>query len=174
MIGEKEYALMLDLAKLLKKYGPETFESLAGLISSPEFTEKFSAVLVSTAKSGRADVSRRKSSTKGLSRLKNVEPEKYEIIQSFIAEFKAGRILPSLKEVNRFVAENNLPEIKAESRSRVISPLAHSLLELSPEDLRKILADLLKQGKSDSSLSQWGEIITKGMSRSARRKIDSI
>lgn len=170
MIGEKEYALMSDLAKLLRKHGSEAFESLARLLSSPEFIEKFSAILISTATIGRASVSSRRPPARELSRLKEVEPERYGLIKSFMVEFETRRILPSLKDVNRFVAENNLPAVKAESRSRSLSQLVHSLLGLSSEELGKILAGLAKQGRSDSSLSEWSEIITKGMSRSPKRK----
>ncbi|HML02900.1 MAG TPA: hypothetical protein VK487_05950 [Candidatus Bathyarchaeia archaeon] len=170
MIDEKEYDLMLDLAKLLRKHGPQVFESLAGTLSSPEFVEKFTAILMGTARIGRAHVSNRSPLVRELNRLKEVEPKKYEIIKSFMAEFAAGQILPSLKDVNRFVAENGLPEIKATSRSRSISQLVHSLLKLPSEQLGKILAGLVKGRRSDSSLSEWSEIITKGMSRSTKQK----
>jgi hypothetical protein len=173
MISKKEHALMVDLAKLLKKHGPEAFESLSGSVFSPEFTEKFSSVLLKVAKIERNSVSRVNSSTRGFSKLKKTDPEKYEIIKSFVAKYKEGQILTSLKEVSRFVAENNLPEIKAASRSRAISPLTHSLLKLPSDQIQKLLTELLKQGKSDSSLSQWSDIISKGMSRSAKPRIES-
>jgi hypothetical protein len=168
MINDKEYELLRDLAKLLKKYGPEAFEAVAKIYSSQDFNQKFASILMANATIGRKSVSNRKSSAIELAKIKESEPKKYEIITLFVEEFKAGRILPSLKDAKRFVAENNLPEIKAEYRLKAISQLTGSLLKLSQEELEKLFNELSKQGKSDSSLSQWSDIITKGMSRSHR------
>lgn len=168
MINEKEYALIRDLAALLRKHGPEAFEAVARLLSSPEFIDMLTEILMTTATVGRASISSRRPLALELEKLKEVEPEKYGIINSFIEAFKARRILPSLKDVKVFVAENNLPEIKAESRSKALSQLTRSLLRLSSEQLQKMLAELIKQGRSDSSLSEWSEIITKGMARSTK------
>src|SRR6266852_8637332 len=52
-----EYELLRDLAKLLKKYGPEVFEKLAALISAPSFTEQLASLLKAAA-SGRRESSR--------------------------------------------------------------------------------------------------------------------
>ena len=166
MISDKEYELIRDLNKLLKKYGPEAFEAVARIYCSQDFNEKIASILMANATIGRTGVSSRKFSAKELAKLKDTEPKKYEIITLFVEEFKAGRILPSLKDAKRFVAENNLPEIRAESRLKAISQLTGSLLKLPQEELEKIFNELSKQGKSDSSLSQWSEIISKGMSRS--------
>jgi hypothetical protein len=70
-----------------------------------EFIEKFSAILISTATIGRASVSSRRPPARELSRLKEVEPERYGLIKSFMVEFETRRNLPSLKDVNRFVAK---------------------------------------------------------------------
>ncbi|MCW3998784.1 MAG: hypothetical protein NWE93_00920 [Candidatus Bathyarchaeota archaeon] len=163
---EKEYELIADLAKLLKKYGPEPFEKLAKRICTPEFTEKLANALLTTAAVGRANLANRRPLTPGLESLKETQPEKYQIIHKFLDEFKERRILSTMKDVQMFAIENNLPEIKGNSRSKVISQLTYALMELQPEQLKRLLDELIKQGQSDSSLSQWSEIITKGMARS--------
>ena len=41
MNNNKEFDLLSDLAKLIKKYGPETFEALGEQITNPKFTTHY-------------------------------------------------------------------------------------------------------------------------------------
>jgi hypothetical protein len=45
MIKERELNLLIDLAKLLKKYGPESFDNLSKILSSKEELERISELL---------------------------------------------------------------------------------------------------------------------------------
>jgi hypothetical protein len=50
MNNNKELDLLTDLAKLMKKYGPATFETLGEQITDPKFTRVLVDVLSTTAK----------------------------------------------------------------------------------------------------------------------------
>ena len=46
----REFDLLVDLSKLLKKYGPEVFDQLAKQLSAPEFAERLTKLLSGAAR----------------------------------------------------------------------------------------------------------------------------
>ena len=49
-----ELDLLMDLSKLLKKYGPETFDRLGEQLSAPEFVAQLTGLLSGMARIARA------------------------------------------------------------------------------------------------------------------------
>jgi len=167
MTENEEYALMVDLAKLLKKHGPERFELLATMISSPEFIEKFSGILRTSARVYRAKASPTRTSLAAeVLRLRDLDSRKYELLVSFENKLRTGRILPTLKQMRGFAVTNGLPEIQARSRSSGIQPLIRSMLPLSTEQLAAVVSHAVESSVSRGGLNDWSELITKKMSRS--------
>ena len=167
MTSQRELDLLIDLAKLLKKHGPDTFELLAELISSPEMTQHLSRVLTQVAKTAHA-VSKTKREAgltqepripKSLITLKSTEPEKYHLLMNFHNDLTAKIVLSSLRDIKGFALDCGLPEIRAKSRQKAISSLISSLLGFSNEQLIARIQSLEKYGTGDRSLKGWSNII---------------
>jgi hypothetical protein len=167
MTTQRELDLLVDIAKLLKKYGPEPFELLAASISSPEMTQHLSVVLTQVAKIGRTiPKTERKTRPKesqsvprSLTALKNVDPEKYRLLMNFYTDLVAERVLPTLRNTKEFVIDCGLPEVRATSRQKTISPLIGSLIKLPNEQLIAKIQSLKKYDMGDRSLEGWSNII---------------
>ncbi|MBA7501486.1 hypothetical protein ES706_00056 [subsurface metagenome] len=167
MKTQRESDLLIDLAKLLKKYGPETFEALASTISSPETTQHLSAILAQVARTGRttpktkegSQMRQRPSVPRSLVALERAEPQKYRLLMGFHTSLVEKKILPSLRDIVDFAMECGLPEVRAKSRKDVISPLIGSLAKLPIEQLTEKIQ--LRNHAGDRSLEGWGNIILK-------------
>jgi hypothetical protein len=167
MKTQRELDLLVDLAKLLKKYGPEPFESLAASISSPEMTQHLSVILTQVAKIGRSipktkrktRPQERPSIPRSLAALKSVEQGKYQLLMNFYTDLIAKKVLPTLRDIKEFVIDCGLPEVRAKSRQKAISPLIGSLIKLPNEQLIAKIQSLKKYDMGDRSLEGWSNII---------------
>lgn len=167
MRTQQELDLLVDIAKLLKKYGPETFDSIAKLISSPEMTQQLPHILTQVAKIARttpktkreAGQKQRPSIPRSLINLESVYPEKYQLLMKFYTDLITKTVLPSLRDIKEFALECELPEVRAKSRQRAISPLISSLIKLPNEQLTAKIRLLKKYDADDRSLESWSNII---------------
>jgi hypothetical protein len=167
-----ELELLVEIAKLLKRYGPETFEGLAQGLSTPEFSERLVSVLIMTAKTGRTarpkereiEVTRRRPNVRdfrsSLVDLGKSEPEKSDLLIRFYDELSAKAVLPTMRDIQGFASDMGLPSLNATARSKAIIPLVKALLPLPLEDLRARLMTVKRvQNQDDRSLEGWGKII---------------
>lgn len=167
MKTQRELDLLVDLAKLLKKYGPEPFESLAASISSPEMAQHLSSILTQVAKTGRtipktkrkAEQKRGPSVPRSLTALESVEPEKYQLLMNFYTKLIRKTVLSSLRDIKEFAIDCGLPEVRAKSRQKAISPLIGSLVKLPNEQLIAKIQSLKKYDLGDRSLEGWSDLI---------------
>ncbi len=167
MKGDQELDLLADIVRLYKKYGPDIFERLASRVASPEFASVLSSILGTTARVSRQISPKRKASLKSeMDKLKEEQPEKHLMLESFALDLKAGLLLTNLRDMRRFAAENGLPHITADTRKEAIPQFMRGLIPLPMGELTKVLFHARETQTYTSSLSQWSEIITKGMTRS--------
>lgn len=167
MKAQRELDLLVDLAKLLKKYGPEPFESLAESISSPGIAQHLSGILTQVAKTGRTIPKTRRekglkqepSIPKSLITLESVEPERYQLLMNFYTNLTAKAVLPSLRDIKEFATDSGLPEVRAKSRQKAISPLISSLVKFPNEELIAKIQSAKRYDTSDRSLEGWTNII---------------
>lgn len=169
MSGKNELDLLVELVKLVRKYGPETFESLAAQISMPEFTQRLADLLSTTAKASRAArpseghfESRRprRNFRSSLLELEKSEPEKAAILIRLYDGLMAKTFLPTLRELKAFASDNGLPPPKATARDKAIVPLIKTLLPMSLEELKTRLQGLQPiLDNDDRSLEGWSNII---------------
>lgn len=170
MSNKQELELLVDIAKLLRKYGPEAFENLARDISSPEFSEHLASILATTAKTART-VRTKKRETGGrigssrdfrssLVGLRETEPEKSMLLLNSHDGLMAKKCLPTLRDIQAFASDAGLPVLKATARDRAIIPFLKALLRLNLDDLRSRLS-MIKPVliKDDRSLEGWSNII---------------
>lgn len=174
MKTQQELDLLVDMAKMLKKYGPEPFESLAESISSPEMTQHLSRILTQVVKIART-IPKTKRATepkqeplipKVLTTLKSAEPERYQILMNFYNDLIAKRVLPSLRKIKEFAMDCGLPEIRTKSRQKAISPLISSLIKLPNRQLVAKIQSLKMRDADSRSLEGWSNLILNRQRRS--------
>lgn len=168
MNNRPELDLLVDLAKLIKKHGPEPFEVLANYVQSTDFAKQLADLLSVSARVARATKKERTVSTKRepvdsfrdtLVVLQRTEPRKYELISDFYNALQKKAILPTIRDVKSFILDCGLPEIKVNSRQKAILPLIKRLMLLSTETLSIKLRIPKTDEKGDRSLEGWASII---------------
>ena len=169
MKDNKEFELLSDLAKLIKKYGPETFEDLAQALVNPNFIEQFAEVLKTTARVART--TRRKTrKSSGNSRKQDFRSslfslgldgaEKGALLMDLYDGLKAKTILPTLRQMQSFVSDNGLPSIKSTSREKALVPFVKAFVPIPIEEVREYLKRIQPISSSgDRSLEGWSNII---------------
>ena len=88
MISERELNLIIDLAKLVKKYGPDSFDELSEIFLSEEKTRKLTDLLKNVSNIAKQSKSSSKGRTSSSVKISNVksfwckEKRKYSKAQS--------------------------------------------------------------------------------------------
>ncbi len=166
----REFDLLVDLSKLLKKYGPEVFDQLAKQLSAPEFVDRLTNLLSEAARAAqavsasRAHTPQKQTSQKelraSLVALGKVEPEKGSLLLRLYDEFMAKSTLPTAQDLRNFAARAGLDSLELRSRPQAIVALLEALRGRSLEELTALVADLNTTGAhNDRSLENWTRII---------------
>ncbi len=168
MTEERELDLLVDLARLLRKYGPEPFEALASSLSSPEHSKKLADLLASAARVGRTAGIKRptskarqqlESTRRMLESMKEADRTKYSLLFQLYQDLVEGRLLPSLRDIKRFVDDQELPEVRGTSRQRAIAALIRSLSTMTVEEISQKTERLPRLNLDDQGLKGWSDII---------------
>jgi len=167
----KTYELLEQIAKLLKKYGKETFSELATILKDPNLSNHISETLENIAQLSPQKKRTQKHPTlleesmqlrESFVVLGKGEPEKSKILLSMFDSLQNKTILPSLRELTNFISDQGLPVPKAKSRGKVIFSFLKKCTELSLNDLEAFNATINRQQHSndaDRSLEGWGKVI---------------
>jgi hypothetical protein len=163
-----EGELLVDLAKLFRKYGPEPFESLSLLISSPESSARFASLLRQSADIARragVNAATRKSGEvdRFLTTLLEGDPERWGHLHR-LANDLASRVLPvSNSELAEAVRELGGMSPDRARRQDLILSLVQLLAKLPIEDIQSRLHRFAKRSEKspdpDRSLSAWADLI---------------
>lgn len=167
MIKERELDLFIDLLKLLKKYGSESFESLANDLSSSEAFEQLSGILVDVSKKAKAIPKKGKNLKprqeqhvpKALVALERSDPEKFELLSRFYNDLATKTVLPTLRDIKDLAEDLGLPEIRADSRQKAISPFISSLALYPFDKVKARIQSIITQQTGDRHLEDWSKII---------------
>ena len=169
MTKERELELLQDILKLLRKYGPESFELLADSLSSGELADDLSRILTQAARRSKGfDQSGKKRGEtqprpipKSLSNLEKADPQKYGILVEFYGNLAAKRILPLLSDVRQFAAELGLPGVRASSRPKAIHQIIDALVVIPYDRIKELIQWITMHPSNDRSLEAWGRVIMK-------------
>lgn len=169
MTDKNALDLLVDLAKLLRKYGPNTFEKLAAHIGTPEFTARLSDILTASSRTSRSvrTCKRHAKPTKpgasfraSLIDLEGMVPEKSSLLLQLYDGLLAKTLLPTLREMNGFLSDNGLAPLKATSRQKAIIPFVKFFLPLPLSQIKSYLARLHPTDTADDrSLDGWSSVI---------------
>ena len=161
--------MISDLAKLLRKYGPEAFEELVDAIRNPQFQHKLAELLLVSARTARkAGIGGPSSQNrKAFSRcrdkienLKSTDPEKAKLLAQLIDDVERKKALRSMREIREFSTRHVLPKNSARTRAQAIEGLLESLADKPLEQLKEILHSLCARvGKGEEGLEGWANLI---------------
>lgn len=167
----KTFELLGEIAKLLKRYGKETFYELATILRDPNLSNQVADSLenIASRPSKKKSTQKRLSATEERMRfreslvdLAKSEPEKSEILLPLFDALHNKTILPSLRELIYFISDHGLPVPKAKSRDKVIISFLRNCINLSLNDLQLInfpINQRQTREDSDRSLEGWGKVI---------------
>jgi hypothetical protein len=172
MNEKQEFELLKDIARLLTKYGPDTFDALSKLLDKQEFVDQLVEILNTTADVGRRSKPRSRPKPGGASartgldqllrKLAESEPEKSQFLSAFRDNLLAKNILPSMRAVKAFVSDNGLGSLSATSRDKAIFPLIKELSRHPLEQVKVIVErESVQSQGGDRTLEGWANIILK-------------
>jgi hypothetical protein len=176
-----KFALLRDLANLVRKYGPTVFSDLAVFLRNPEMVAELVAILETaetagttarTAESHTAptrEIGAKGRSQRLLSEIDKDQPEKARALSSLYEALTAKRALPTLRELRNFAVDNGLEAVTAKARDEAINSLLRGLATRPMEEIRSMLGRIRMAGTpGNRSLEGWTEIIL-GKERSRGR-----
>lgn len=170
MRERREFDLLVDIARLLKKYGPDVFDELARMLNQTEVVKNLIAILEDSAGKARSAKAfgggKRRSSGQRtglrqlLSELEVREPQKGELLANFNEALGSKSVLPTLKELRYFAMDNGLSPIRATARDKAIYPFLKDLATRPVEEIKSIVnrASIGAQ-MGDRSLEGWAGVI---------------
>jgi hypothetical protein len=167
MNDKSEFDLLADLAKLMKKHGPQTLDNLAELVSRPNFGEQLASVLKATAKVSTSTLPRQRAEMPtrdfrySLVKLEMSEPDKSALLVAFYDGVMAKQLLPTLDELNSFASTLQLEPFKRTPRDKATYYLTKKLMTFSLEDLKRAisLAPPTDRNGNDRSMDGWSQLI---------------
>lgn len=173
-----KFALLKDLAGLVKKHGPEVFSDLVRFLRNPDTLAELVTILEAAEIAGRrarlgesrALRTQRGASTgavrKLLSELETGQPEKAQILSGLYEALVAKQAFPTLGELRGFAKDNGLPAVTATSREKAITSLLRNLASRSTDDVRSMLRRVrIAASGGDRTLEGWTDVILKDRSR---------
>lgn len=158
--------LLADIARLLKKHGPDAFADLAHQMKDGQLQETLVSVLDSSAKSGRrfgVKAAGKRVATKRpgkplfLVKLEQDDPQKAAVINEIYRQLLAKTMLPSLRDIQLFAESNGLPPVTAKSRIQAVSSLLQDMASEPTARIEK-LRSAIKENEN-RSLDGWAEVI---------------
>ncbi len=158
-----ELDLLVDLSRLLRKYGPETFERLVEQLASAAFVERLTALLSASAIVAR-EAGRRQPSPGdyrlALLALGKEEPEKGALLVRLYDGLLAKRLLPKTQGLRELALRLGLDSFKVTKRPKAVIDLLERLRSLSLQELQRIVSTLnAAPPDPDRSLESWARII---------------
>ena len=157
--------LLAELARLIGRYGPERFARLASVLRNPEEARNLATVMEAAlaaspaTRKRRGQAARTAPGSRILAELKEVEPEKYELLTSFRDDVVAQKILPSFRHVRRFAEDNGITLGSASSREKAITPLLRFMAALSLAQVQTLVHQSTSEEAGDRSLARWSDVI---------------
>lgn len=175
MSETSELDLLVEIAKLLRRFGPKTFESLAIELSRGELPAALASILASAAKVAPRSENRSKSPRTpsdlrpALVALGESEPEKASLLLDVYDRLTDQSLLPTLRDIRMFAADAGLSVPKKGNRVETITSLIKNLQRLPAAELEAKCSALKSSGeRSDRSLEGWSRIILDKTGRTKR------
>jgi len=165
MTSEINRDLLLDLARLVRRYEPEDWKSLAAAFGDVDFRQAVISILNSLAQLARP----RKSPPGGVKRnrtprlmetVKIQDPEKYRILSDLRARLTSSSLFSSMGELREFASICGLEIRPGLNRTQVVPRLIEYLASLSRTEIEERLSSRGPQRRDfGAEYERWVEII---------------
>lgn len=170
MNESRDTDLLIDIARLLKKYGPEPFDALSQRLKDGRFLHDLTALLDASAQIGRRaerPIGAKPKTPRHTTRLEEMlarceidNPEKAAALRQVREKLASKALLPSLRDICNFADDNGLPIITAKSRDKAVGLLILAMAALPTERVTSLLARSSPTGsKGERSLEGWTDVI---------------
>jgi hypothetical protein len=167
----KPFELLGEIARLLKKYGKETFYELATILRDPNLSNQVADSLEEVANTPLKKKRTQKRLSAEQERLEfretlialgKSESEKSQLLLTLFDSLHNKTVLPSLRELIDFISDHGMPVPKSKSRGKVVISFVKNCKTLSLADLQQFhFPSEQRQSveNSDRSLEGWGKVI---------------
>ena len=170
MSETKDIELLTDIARLLKKHGPEPFEQLAQKFKEGWLVEDLLSILDTSARAGRrsrarlgekqSPAKRKDGITELFQHVEKDEPAKANILKRLHHSLVGKTILPTLKDIRHFAEDNGLQPVKATSRDKAILPLLRDLASVPSDKISHLVSSVpCSEVEGGRTLEGWTGII---------------
>ncbi len=170
MSEAKEIELLADIARLLKKYGADSFEALSKNFKDGRLLNDLLAILDASAKTGRrssgksgtkiSPEKKKKGIIELLKHIEKADPEKANLLRQLHQNLVGKIIMPTLKDIRHFAEDNGLQPIKATGRDKAILPLLRDLAAISPDRVSHMVSKVPhREAEEGRTLEGWAGII---------------
>lgn len=158
--------LLLDLTKLLKKHGPETFRTLAVALRDPEQLASLGETLVTLSKeSARFGTAKRDRHSQAnglrgqLDALANTAPDKANLLRQLWEGLMSSESV-TVSELRNYARRAGLPQLKSGERARVVQAFVTSLIALDTSQIQHHIEQIPKAfTENENDLAGWSRII---------------
>jgi hypothetical protein len=167
---DAELELAVELARLMRRFGPQVFEDLVHLLERPDFTTNLANALRGVARTQRkhkAPAQVRTSQSKAIlpqavSALRGTSPDKFEAIQSFFFDAINPRVITSAR-LSDLAAQLRITAGKSiTDRHGIVAGIIDKMLHLPVEEIRNYAHQARRQQHRESldrSLAGWTDVI---------------
>ena len=169
MTEADRFELLRDLARLIKKYGPDAFVGLSDFFKSPDAIDQLVTILDAGATAGqKARVTKASGTPKRaqkwldeiLFEIEKTEPDKAQELFRFVQAFRGKRALPTIRNVRDFALDNGLRPVTATNRNKALLPLVKDLVAHPTGELLTILKTVtVHEREGDRTLEGWTGVI---------------
>jgi hypothetical protein len=172
MNKESNSDLLIDLARLTKKYPPEQWEAVIDCLKDEERRKKVLALIQELSGISKKihDKSRKKQGILGIAHLldevSQADPQKAQLLKEFWRKLLSHEILPTLSTLRMFAEAAGLPVISAKKREQAINELMRQFVNLPYENIQNALQ------KASIARSDFGEDYERWVGLILGNKID--
>jgi hypothetical protein len=170
MSETSEFDLLQDLARLLRKHGPEAFGKLAQRLGDPQFAEQLQQILSFGVRAAQLkDEQKEGSENQGgsakdfrlqLVELGRADPERSALLVRLYDDLMAKTVLPTMPELRSFAQSSGLPVPRTSARARAVVEFLQSLQQQPLDEVRQAATRLpAAGGPGDRSLESWTRVI---------------
>lgn len=166
MIRENEAKLLLELSKLINKFGMKSFSNLVSRLKDPSFISSIEAIdevaqkLKKPKSKKTIKIDYNKKSKNIIDSISKSAPEKYELLKEISSRIDSKQFFRSLKEITAFVDNQDIYKKQVRSRHQGKYIIISHFINLNLSEIEQFLRKLeIMQHPDDRSLDAWSQVI---------------
>ena len=166
MITENETKLLVELSRLINKYGEKTFCTLIKNLKDPKFLSsivtlsKVAPTLKKTRKKSGGKTDYNKKSKEKIEKFSSSDIEKYKLLKEILLGIDSKKYFKTLKDFTYFLNDRSVFDKQIRSRSQGKYLFLSHIINKNESQIKEILNQLENtKDINDRSLDAWSEVI---------------